>query len=138
MPKGECSKEGCKKTGGNQKLARRPPAVAGGSLSEDLQNLAVPFAILLAKQGIETMFIDRKKQNAETVSAKSAIKSTGTKKTATKKTKKASPQSGGSCGCTAAITPMAGGAKKGAKKTGGSLSSLSAAVDHFIRSQQPL
>lgn len=38
----------------------------GGSLANDLQNLSVPFALLLAKYGLENVFADKKrKENKE-------------------------------------------------------------------------
>lgn len=50
--------------GGKKKVAKKSPAKKttkkGGALMDDVKNLAVPFAILLAKQGLQTMF-DRKK-----------------------------------------------------------------------------
>jgi hypothetical protein len=65
----------------------------GGALMDDLQNLAVPFAILLAKQGLESMFSSNEKD-------------------ASKKTK---TMKGGDCGCSGTAIPPVG-----APITGGS------------------
>lgn len=47
----------------------------GGALVDDIKNLAVPFAILLAKEGLENMFkkkADKAEKTAKTASAKKA------------------------------------------------------------------
>ena len=65
----------------------------GGSLASDLQNLAVPFAILLAKQGLESMFSNEKKGKSSSPNKKSKSKSVKT------------VQKGGDCGCSG-VTPL--------------------------------
>jgi outer membrane biosynthesis protein TonB len=71
----------------------------GGALINDVKNLAVPFAILLAKEGLSKMFKeDAPKKTApksKTLSAKSASKTSSLRRRTT--------MSGGSCnlGCTA-------------------------------------
>jgi hypothetical protein len=127
----------------------------GGALMTDLQNLAVPFAILLAKQGLESMF-SNKKSAKKTSSKKGGAKLTpapidlGTSGGSTKLTK-ALPI-GGDCGCNE--TPakiggkklgpdglLAGGAKKPKKpkapKKGGEkkskMMSLTESIDNFLQ-----
>jgi hypothetical protein len=68
----------------------------GGALMNDLQNLAVPFAILLAKQGLESMFSSNEKD-------------------ASKSSKKTKTMKGGDCGCSGTAIPPVG-----APITGGS------------------
>lgn len=63
----------------------------GGALMSDVQNLAVPFAILLAKEGLSKMFKDDKKS----VAPKTASKASSLRRRST--------MAGGSCnlGCAA-------------------------------------
>jgi hypothetical protein len=80
----------------------------GGALMDDVKNLAVPFAILLAKQGLQTMFDKKKtKSGSSELSAKSAASPTSARRKST--------LTGGSCGsqCAAAVTTAShtGGAK---------------------------
>lgn len=67
----------------------------GGALLQDVQNLAVPFAILLAKEGLTKMFKDEKKSSPSTKSVKTASKPSGLRRRST--------MTGGSCnlGCAA-------------------------------------
>jgi hypothetical protein len=67
----------------SQYSARKPQSSVrkatkkGGGLMDDVKNLAVPFAILLAKQGLQTMFDKKKnfkKNDGVELSAKSASK----------------------------------------------------------------
>ena len=75
----------------------------GGALIDDVKNLAVPFAILLAKQGLQTMF-DKKKpasaaaQNSQ-LSAKVASQPASTRRRST--------VAGGSCGSAACASTNA-------------------------------
>lgn len=64
----------------------------GGALMDDVKNLAVPFAILLAKQGLQTMF-DKKKKSTDTdveFKAKTASQTSTARRRTT--------LTGGSCG----------------------------------------
>jgi hypothetical protein len=96
----------------------------GGALVDDIKNLAVPFAILLAKQGLEGMFSDKK-----------AEKKSGNM------TKRKTTMAGGACGCSSQqqSADLKGGAKKpkgGAKKptrSGRSTMSLAQSIDNFLR-----
>jgi hypothetical protein len=67
----------------------------GGALVDDVKNLAVPFAILLAKEGLSKMFKEDKKAAKKDVSPKTASKPSSTRRRTT--------LSGGSCnlGCNA-------------------------------------
>ena len=80
-----------------KKVIRGGDDSRGGALVEDLSTLAVPFAILLAKRGLESMFLDDKKPK-KTGAAKPGKKETKpVKKEAKTKVKKS--QKGGDCGC---------------------------------------
>lgn len=72
-------------------------AKKGGAIVDDVKNLAVPFAILLAKEGLSKMFkADSKpKKASKSLAPSSAAKSTSSRRRTT--------MSGGSCnlGCTA-------------------------------------
>lgn len=90
----------------------------GGALIDDVKNLAVPFAILLAKQGLQTMFDKKKNTSANSqLSAKVAGQPTSSRRRST--------IAGGSCGsaCASAAAlpspPTVGGKSK--KRSGGGL-----------------
>lgn len=125
---GECSLCDTDKTGGKK---TKKPKAKGGSLVSDLSNLAVPFAILLAKQGLASMFDSKK--TAKTLK-KSSLKGGHTN------TVVGSSLEGGDCGCGAPPSPaMIGGKKNKSKsksKKGGEISkkvlSLSAQIDNFL------
>ena len=142
---GECSlcedQEGgikSSKTKTNKTNKTKTKKSKGGSLVSDLSNLAVPFAILLAKQGLESMF-DSKKTSQSL--KKSSLKGGKTD------TFVGSPLDGGDCGCGATSsmpTPAMVGGKntvktvKKVKKTkkGGETSkqslSLNDQIDNFL------
>ena len=90
----------------------------GGAIVDDVKNLAVPFAILLAKEGLSKMFPkgDAKK-SAKSLNASSASKPSSSRRRTT--------MSGGSCnlGCTA----QTGG--QAAKQ----LFELQTEIDHFLQ-----
>jgi hypothetical protein len=129
---GECSlcedQEGGKKS---SKKSSKKSKAKGGSLVSDLSNLAVPFAILLAKQGLESMFDSKK--TAKTLK-KSSLKGGKTD------TFVGSPLEGGDCGCgatpSAPAPAMMGGKKTNKKKKGGETSkqslSLNDQIDNFL------
>lgn len=133
---GDCSlcedQEGGKKS---SKKSSKKSKAKGGSLVSDLSNLAVPFAILLAKQGLESMFDSKK--TAKTLK-KSSLKGGKTD------TFVGSPLEGGDCGCGAPSAPapaLVGGKKekkekKDKKKKGGETSkqvlSLNDQIDNFL------
>ena len=81
--------------GGKKTRVRSSAKQQGGALMNDIGNLAVPFAILLAKQGLEHM---NKKSAAKTADTKA--KTTSASKTAAAKTaaSRRKAAAGGSCG----------------------------------------
>lgn len=89
----------------------------GGALVDDLKNLAVPFAILLAKQGVENMYAKKKS------ASKSTPKSATPKRRAT--------LAGGACatGC-----GMTGGRRGGsnAEQVKQNFSKIAADIDKFL------
>lgn len=74
---------------------KKQSAKKGGAIVDDVKNLAVPFAILLAKEGLSKMFKADAKKPTKSLSASSAAKPSSSRRRTT--------QSGGSCnlGCTA-------------------------------------
>jgi hypothetical protein len=86
----------------------------GGTINDDIKNLAVPFAILLAKQGLDSV-------------------------TKTKKTSKKNKLVGGNCGpCSSAhAQPQSGGRSTTTHSkttyTGGKMEKLSKAIDNFLQ-----
>lgn len=115
---GSCSAKKCKTakktTGKSTKPKSGKKSAKGGALVEDIKSLAVPFAILLAKEGLEKMFKDKKK----TTKTESVKKSTATTR------RKAAV--GGDC--TSCGTPMRAGSKKTTK-----YAKLSEEIDNFLK-----
>jgi len=99
-----------KKVVKTDKKTKRPKK--GGAFVDDVKNLAVPFAILLAKEGLTKVFADKKKK-----SSKEEAKKT------TKSSTKRRTLKGGSCnaGCT-----MTGGAAQ-------ELVQLQNKIDEFLQ-----
>lgn len=102
-----------KRTAGKKPAAKtgKPgkPGKKGGALVDDIKNLAVPFAILLAKQGLDGMF------------NKKAEKKTTVKATAKRSAKSAT----GGSGCSSCATKTGGSAKN-------RYAQLSAEIDKFL------
>lgn len=100
---GGAKKSTSKKPASQKKVASVPKKTApksksvpkkGGAIMQDVKNLAVPFAILLAKEGLTKMFPKDSKKSANTsVSPSSASKPNSSRRRST--------MSGGSCnmGC---------------------------------------
>lgn len=90
----------------------------GGALTDDLKTLAVPFAILLAKQGIDEMKNKSKKQNSLPSRSSKSPSSMSRRKT----------MAGGNCGpCNGAgLTPPN-------HQSGGRMKKLSKAIDNFLK-----
>jgi len=88
---------------GGKKVKRVRKAIKGGDMLSDIGNLSVPFAILLAKQGLESMFHNKEKIKKKTKDIKEKIKGKLTKS-----------KKGGNCGstCSASISPLTGGNKE--------------------------
>lgn len=98
--------------------AKRSSRKQGGALIDDVKNLAVPFAILLAKQGLQSMF-DKKKTTPDVpLAASTASKPLSARRRST--------AVGGSCGsqCAAAIPQTQNGGRT--RKTGGATSPVPA------------
>jgi hypothetical protein len=83
----------------------------GGALVDDMKNLAVPFAILLAQQGLKGM-LNKNNDSKRPASSRSASSRSNKSK------------SGGSGCSSCAATPLAGGASRYAK--------LSEEIDKFL------
>ena len=93
----------------------------GGSLAEDIKSLAVPFAILLAKEGLDTMFNGKNKSAKASMSASKPA--SGRKKTAV------GGQKGGACGsCSTNLPTVGGGAREKSR-----YASLANDIDMFLR-----
>ena len=107
MTGGKKTKKVVKKPAGKKPAAKKTKK--GGALMDDVKNLAVPFAILLAKQGLQSMFDKKKAKKGGEVelSASSASKVSSQRRRST--------IAGGSCGSqcaglsqfTNATTPVA-------------------------------
>jgi len=103
--------------GGRKKSAS---SKRGGALVDDLKNLAVPFAILLAKQGVENMYAKKNKASAKG-SPKSASKPSSSRRRST--------LAGGACttGC-----GMTGGSNTNAARVKDNFSKIAADIDAFL------
>lgn len=100
--------ETSKKAEKSSSSRRKTTAVSGGGIIDDVKALAVPFAILLAKQGLDSVLEKKPKEE---------VSSPSPEKPATKSNKRRGTMAGGQCGMcasasTAAITTpsMTGGA----------------------------
>lgn len=92
----------------------------GGALMDDIKNLAVPFAILLAKQGLDGLFTDKKDKKTtkekKTKTTKTVKEPKEKKETASKPASKGrrGTLAGGGCGgqCGAMQTPVMTGGRR--------------------------
>uniref|UniRef100_A0A6C0BF39 Uncharacterized protein n=1 Tax=viral metagenome TaxID=1070528 RepID=A0A6C0BF39_9ZZZZ len=110
--------------GGRRKSTKKPAAgkKSGGAIMDDIKNLAVPFAILLAKEGLQSMFDDKKDKigvasdSPKSTSAKStSAKSTSARSTSARSTsasKKTSPKKQDGGNCASCQQPQMGGNNK--------------------------
>ena len=105
--------------GGRRKSTKKPAAgkKSGGAIMDDIKNLAVPFAILLAKEGLQSMFDDKKdKIGVASDSPKStSAKSTSARSTSARSTsasKKTSPKKQDGGNCASCQQPQMGGNNK--------------------------
>ena len=111
----------------------------GGALMNDISNLAVPFAILLAKQGLQHMYKKDKLEEGKTAKSKSAksAKEAKSAKSAkeTKSRRKSSVRavSGGSCGSQCASSQQSGGNPKSIKEVQNRFKKISEDIDQFLR-----
>jgi hypothetical protein len=113
--KAKRAKKPAAKPAAKKPAAKKPAGKKGGSLAHELKSLAVPFAILLAKQGLDGMF-DSKKS-----SSKKAIE-------ATSSSSKRKAAVGGGCSSCATPPPMAGGSKSGKSR----YAQLAKEIDEFL------
>ena len=95
----------------------------GGNLVSDIQNLAVPFAILLAKQGLEGVFKSKPEKPVKATKKPSSAKKAPAAEAKPKTTQRRKTISGGGASCTSAAgcAGLKGGnASCGSKKGGNS------------------
>ena len=98
-----------------EQLMKKPKGgkkVVGGALTDDLAKLAVPFAILLAKQGLDSMFAWKKKGKKSNKKQDSNTSTSQKPKAEKSKIKKADGKKKGvfkkgGCGC--GVPPLFGG-----------------------------
>ena len=104
----------------------------GGAILDDVKNLAVPFAILLAKQGLQHMFDNTKNENKKSALQKSESKSTSSKSPARQSPARKSVKVGGSCGSQCATAAQKkGGSSSDAVKV--RFEKLSKEIDSFLQ-----
>lgn len=96
----------------------------GGALVDDLKNLAVPFAILLAKQGVENMYAKKSAKGSTKDSPKSASKTTSARRRAT--------LSGGACTSGCGMTGGRRGGSSNAEAVKHNFSKIAADIDKFL------
>lgn len=120
------------------KSSKGAKGVKGGALMDDVKNLAVPFAILLAKQGLESIFAKKEKEsntNAKSAKPASNAKAPQAQVTARRKT----AMGGGSCGSACAAAAQSGGrrassaaASSANQKVEARFAKLSKEIDNFL------
>ena len=121
------------------KKSRAAPKKKGGAVMDDVKNLVVPFAILLAKQGLQSLYENKSGDVGITASPKkpaSATKSASSERRVAKPASKKQEeqrqrQQGGSCTACQSPTITGGNGKSGAllKKN---YSSLAKKIDEFL------
>lgn len=117
----------CAKQGGQSSKAKSSKSKKqGGALVDDIKNLAVPFAILLAKQGLSTMF--EKKSSTDKTKKPAAKKATAEKPSSTSRRK--SVTGGGACtsGC-----GMTGGSQKSKKNIQYQFNNIAQEIENFLQ-----
>ncbi len=102
----------------------------GGALVEDIKNLAVPFAILLAKEGLEGMFKKTDKKAVKKTDKKAVKKNVSDKPASLKRRKTIA---GGACG--SACGSMHGGASKTAsgQTVKNQFDNIAKEIEHFLQ-----
>lgn len=109
---------------------------SGGAFMDDVKSLAVPFAILLAKQGLENMMDKKKGATAAATTSSTPKKATTAKPSSVRR--RSTAMSGGSgcsaCSATASVpVGMSGGATaNNSKKIKDSFSKIAADIDKFL------
>lgn len=122
-------KPAAKKRPASAPAAKAAKAKKGGALMEDLKSLAVPFAILLAKQGVENMYA-KKTASAKAKATKKPASAKAAKKPASARRRTTMTGGcGGSCGA-----PMSGGAAMGSNSLAikNNFSKIAADIDRFL------
>lgn len=101
---------------------------SGGAFMDDVKSLAVPFAILLAKQGLDAM------TSKETTAVKSKASSkTPTAKKPSSLRRRSTAMSGGGCSACTANLPITGGSRNSnSRKIQDSFSKIAADIDKFL------
>lgn len=100
---------------------------SGGAFMDDVKSLAVPFAILLAKQGLEAMT-----SNKDSPQSKASTKTTTAKKPSSLR-RRSTALSGGGCSACSANLPVTGGSRStNARKIQDSFSKIAEDIDKFL------
>lgn len=100
-------------------VSRKPVPKRGGAIVDDVKTLAVPFAILLAKEGLNKMFKEKKSATAESLSPKAAATPSSTRRRST--------LAGGSCNLGCGVGGQMGGA------AARELFNLQKSIDNFLQ-----
>jgi hypothetical protein len=98
-------------------VSRKPVPKKGGAIVDDVKTLAVPFAILLAKEGLNKLF--KEKKSASSLSPKAAATPSSTRRRST--------LSGGSCNLGCGVGGQMGGAATR------ELFNLQKSIDNFLQ-----
>lgn len=108
-------------------VSRKPVPKRGGAIVDDVKTLAVPFAILLAKEGLNKLF--KEKKSASSLSPKTSSPKTLSPKTAAtpSSTRRRSTLSGGSCNLGCGVGGQMGGA------AARELFNLQKSIDNFLQ-----
>lgn len=110
-----------------------PKKKKGGAIVDDLKSLAVPFAILLAKEGVQSLFDSKSEMGVAQSTPKSASPAKKTPKA--KGGSKQEQQAGGTCMSCQEAAKMTGGIRprKGGKATlRDNYATLAEKIDEFL------
>jgi hypothetical protein len=100
-------------------VSRKPVAKKGGAIVDDVKTLAVPFAILLDKEGLNKLFKEKKSASTSSLSPKAAATPSSTRRRST--------LSGGSCNLGCGVGGQMGGA------AARELFNLQKSIDNFLQ-----
>jgi hypothetical protein len=103
----------------------------GGALMNDIGNLAVPFAILLAKQGLEHM--NKKKSTTPKTTTASKKTKSASAATPASKSRRKTVVGGGSCGSQCAASAPPTGGSKSIKDVQERFKKIANEIDSFLR-----
>lgn len=122
----------CAKQGGMSSSAKSSKSTKskkqGGALVDDIKNLAVPFAILLAKQGLSTMF---EKKSSSTATKKPAASKKATPAAAKPASASRRKTATGGSACTSGCG-MTGGSQKAKKAVQAQFDSIAKEIESFL------